>query len=225
MLYTREVEQLRRDVKVVDLNLMNHSWYIDYLRAAYPDLIRRSRDNVDAFVMQLVSWERDPALFQGNPARLRLINLTFNEMCQAFVTNELKVAPVYMTSDLLEKTPQNKEVTEWLIKTFQLVPRGLVFQLFADQDFHAPGEPGLQTRGLGDGTLSFEKDDVVKLKVLPVYTRMLFNRGRYLAAANQHSYAIDAYRQALKLDPDFEAAQLELGKSLEKVREAEIAKP
>jgi tetratricopeptide (TPR) repeat protein len=225
MIYTREVEQLRRDVKVVDLNLMNHSWYIDYLREAYPDLIRRSRDKVDAFVTQLVSWERDPALFQGNPARLRLINLTFNEMCQAFVTNELKVAPVYMTSDLLEKTPQNKEVTEWLIKTFQLVPRGLVFQLFADQDFHAPGQPGLQTRGLKDGTLSFEKDDVVKLKVLPVYTRMLFNRGRYLAAANQHSYAIDAYRQALKLDPDFETARLELGKSLEKVREAETAKP
>lgn len=225
MLYTREVEQRRRDVKVVDLNLMNHSWYIDYLRAAYPDLIQRSRDKVDAFITQLVLWERDPVSFQKSPARLQLINLTFNEMCQAFVTNELKVAPVYISSDLLEKTPQNKEVTEWLIKTFQLVPRGLVFQLFADQEFHAPGEPFLQTRGLADGSLSFEKDDVVRLKVLPVYARMLFNRGRYLAAANQHNYAIDAYRQALKLDPDFEAARLELGKSLEKVREAETAKP
>jgi tetratricopeptide (TPR) repeat protein len=227
MLYTREIEQRRRDVKVLDLNLMNHSWYIDYLRAAYPDLIQRSRDKVDAFITQLVLWERDPALFQNNPARLRLIDFTFKEMCQAFVTNELKVAPVYITADLLERTPQNKEVTEWLTKNYQLVPRGLVFRLFGDRDFHAPGEPFLQTRGLADGTLSFENDDVVRLKVLPVYTGMLVNRGRYLAAANLHRDAIDAYRQALKLDPDLAVAQQELAKSLKAVQAAETgnAKP
>ncbi|MEN3368986.1 MAG: hypothetical protein V7609_1129 [Verrucomicrobiota bacterium] len=225
MLYTREVEQRRRDVKAVDLNLMNHSWYIDYLRAAYPDLMQRSRDKVDAFVTQLVLWEHDPASFQRDPARLRVINFTFNELCQAFVTNELKVAPVYITTDLLERTPQNKEVTEWLIKKYQLVPRGLVFRLFEDQDYHAPGEPFLRTRGLADGTLSFEKDDVVRLKVLPVYTGMLVNRGRYLAAANQPAYAIEAYRQALKLDPDLEVARQELDKSLDKMRDAETTRP
>jgi hypothetical protein len=105
-----------------------------------------------------------------------------------------------------------------LIKTFQLVPRGLVFRLFADQDFHAPGEPALQTRGLADGTLLFEKDDVVRQKVLPVYTGMLVNRGRYFAAVNQHPYAIEAYRQALKLDPNLEVARQELDKSLKKTK-------
>ena len=50
----------------------------------------------------------------------------------------------------------------------------------------------LQTRGLADGTLRFEKDDVVNLKILPVYTTMLINRGRYLAAFNQHERAIAA---------------------------------
>lgn len=225
MLYAREVEERRRDVKIVDLNLLNHSWYIDYLRAAYPGLIERSRDKVDNFVAHLVPWEQDPKSYERDPTRLQKINSAFNEMCQAFVTNELKVAPVYITSDLLEKTPQNKEVTEWLIKTYQLVPRGLVFRLFADQDFHAPGEPSLQTRGLADGTLSFEKDDVVRLKVLPVYTGMLVNRGRYLAAANQHGSAVDAFRQALKLDPELDLARRELAKGLDKMREGETARP
>jgi tetratricopeptide (TPR) repeat protein len=225
MLYAQEVEKHRRDVKIVDLNLLNHSWYIDYLRAAYPDLMGRSHDKVDAFVSHLVRWEQDPKSYENDPTRLQKINSAFNEMCQAFVTNELKVAPVYITTDLLERTPQNKEVTEWLIKKYQLVPRGLVFQLFADQDFHAPGEPFLQTRGLADGTLSFEKDDVVRLKVLPVYTGMLVNRGRYLAAANQHDSAVDAFRQALKLDPELDLARRELAKSLDKMREGETARP
>ncbi|MEY2482582.1 MAG: hypothetical protein QOK24_1110 [Verrucomicrobiota bacterium] len=225
MLYTGEVEQRRRDVKIVDLNLLNHSWYIDYLRAAYPDLIQRSREKVDAFVTHLVRWENDPASYERDPARLRTINLTFNEMCQAFVMNELKMAPVYITSDLLDKTPQNKEVTEWLTEKYQLVPTGLVFRLFADQGLHLPGELSLQTRGLADGTLLFEKDDVVRLKVLPVYAGMLGNRGRYLAAANKHRDAVDAFRQALKLDPNLDVARRELAKSLDKIREAETSRP
>jgi hypothetical protein len=38
-----------------------------------------------------------------------------------------------------------------------------------DNEFHDPGEPHLQTRGLIDGTIRFADDDVVKLKVLPIY--------------------------------------------------------
>ncbi|PZR72991.1 MAG: hypothetical protein DLM73_11840 [Chthoniobacterales bacterium] len=225
MLYTREIEGLRRDVKVVDLNLLNHSWYLDYLTDAYPELMARSRQKVDAFTAQLVPWENDPASYESDPARLVKISSAFNEMCQAFVTNELKVAPVYITSDLLERTPQNKEVTEWLTRSYQLVPRGLAFRIFADQNFHAPSAPPLQTRGLTDGTLFFEKDDVFKLKVLPVYIGMLVNRGRYLAAASQHEYAIAAFRQALSLDPNLETARQELAKSLSRMRETGTAPP
>jgi len=225
LLYAREVEQRRRDVKVIDLNLLNRSWYLDYLRVAYPDLMLRSREKVEAFVTHLLPWERDPPSYEKNPALLEKINTTYNEMCQAFVTNELKVAPVYLTSDLLEKTPQNKEITEWLISKYQLVPRGLVFRLFGDQTFHAPGEPALQTRGLADGTLRFENDDVVMLKIRPVYTKMLTSRGRYLAAAGQHDYAVTAFRQALLLDPAYAIAREGLSQSESKLRQASPPPP
>ena len=34
MLYTREVEHLRRDVRVIDVNLLRRLWYFDYLKRA-----------------------------------------------------------------------------------------------------------------------------------------------------------------------------------------------
>ena len=57
-------------------------------------------------------------------------------------------------------------------------------------------------RGLADGTVRFAKDDVVNVKILPAYTRMLTNRGRYLALFNQHERAILAFKEALALDPN-----------------------
>jgi hypothetical protein len=218
MFYAQEVEERRRDVKVVDINLLRRSWYFDYLRHAYPGLIERSREKVDAFVENLKEWERDPGAFTRNQALTQRISAAFEEMIQSIVTNESKVAPVYITRDLLFADTVNGELTRWLTQNYQLVPQGLVFSLTGDQTFHDSPDLRLQTRGLADGTLRFEQDDVVNLKVLPVYTSMLFNRGRYLAVFNQHERAIAAFRQALALDPGLTAARQGLAESTAKLR-------
>jgi len=218
MFYAQEVEQRRRDVKTVDINLLRRSWYFDYLRHAYPGLIERSRDKIDAFVENLKEWERDPGAFTRNQALTQRISAAFEEMIQSIVTNESKVAPVYITRDVLFADTTNGELTRWLTQTYQLVPQGLVFNLAGDQSFHDPRDLHIQTRGLADGTLRFEKDDVVNLKVIPVYTSMLINRGRYLALFNQHDRASAAFRQALVLDPGLAAAQQGLAESTAKLR-------
>jgi Protein of unknown function (DUF2723) len=218
MFYAQAIEQRRRDVKVVDINLLRRSWYFDYLKRTYPDLIERSREKVETFVENLKEWERDPGAFARSPALTQRISAAFLEMIQAIVTNESGVAPVYMTSDLLSSDSVNGELTRWLTQKYQLVPQGLVFNLADDRGFHDSLDLHLQTRGLADGTLRFEKDDVVKIKVLPAYTRMLTNRGRYLELFNQHDQAATAFRQALALDPGLAPAQQGLADSTAKLR-------
>ncbi len=58
------------------------------------------------------------------------------------------------------------------------------------RQFYEPPHPALTFRGLDDGTLHFTDDDVVKVKVLPVYAAMSHNRGRYLAGFGCHQEAI-----------------------------------
>jgi tetratricopeptide (TPR) repeat protein len=218
MLYVQEVEQRRRDVKVVDVNLLRRPWYFDYLRYAYPDLVERSRDKIDAFTADLKAWERDPKLYAVDPVLNRRITALFQEMLQAMVTNENRIAPVYITSDVPFADKRDSELTKWINKTYQLVPEGLVFKLESDPTFHDSRDVRLVTRGLADGTLRFEKDDVVNLKVSPVYTTMLVNRGRYLALFNQHERAIAAFQQALTLSPDLALAKKGLEESRSKLR-------
>ena len=218
MFYAQEVEHRRRDVKIVDINLLRRSWYFDYLRHAYPGLIERSREKIDAFVENLKEWERDPGAFARNQSLTQRISEAFLQMIHSIVTNERNIAPVYVTRDLLFADSTNGELTRWLTQNYQLVPQGLVFNLAGDQSFHDSPDLRLQTRGLTDGTVRFEKDDVINLKILPVFTSMLINRGRYLASFNQHERAIEAFRQALALDPGLAAAQQGLAESTAKLR-------
>jgi tetratricopeptide (TPR) repeat protein len=218
MFYAQEIEQLRPDVKVVDINLLRRSWYFDYLKHAYPGLIERSREKIDVFVENLKEWERDPGAFARSPALTQRISTAFLEMIQSMVTNEGRVAPVYMTNDLLSSDSVNGELTRWLTQKYQLVPQGLVFNLAGGQGFDDSPDVHLQIRGLADGTLRFGKGDPVNVKVLPVYANMLINRGRYLALFGQHERAIAAFEQALALNPDLALARQGLTESEAKAR-------
>ncbi len=220
MFYAQEIEQRRRDVKVVDINLLRRSWYFDYLKHAHPDMIKRSREKIDPYVAILKQWEGDPAAFSRSRDLTQRISMAFLEMIQAIVTNEIKLAPVYITNDVLTADSLNSYLTRWIPQSYQLVPEGLVFNLTTDQSFHESPDPHLRIRGLTDGTVRFAQDDAANLKILPAYTRMLTNRGKYLASSNQHDRAILAFKEALALDPHFAAAQQGLAEST-----AKLAKP
>jgi hypothetical protein len=140
-------------------------------------------------------------------------------MLRSFVTEEGKLAPVYMTSEVMFHTAGSEAaLTAWLLRNFQPIPRCLVFELTTDSGFHDPGEIQLQTRGLADGTLRFEENDVVTTKVIPAYTQMLGQRGRYLAFFDQHDRAIVAFEEVLALDPNSKSAQLGLSESRKKLQ-------
>ena len=85
--YAQEIERRRRDVKIIDINLLRRSWYFDYLRRSYPEMVRRSQDKVDTFVAELRQWEHDPALYAKNAELTRRIANAFQELIYAsFVT-------------------------------------------------------------------------------------------------------------------------------------------
>ena len=199
MLYTREIEDLRPDIKAVDVLLLRRSWYFDYLRRAYPGMIARTQNEVDVYLAQLRNWEKDPDAYAHSAALTRQISEAFNTLLRSLVARELEVAPVYVTSEIYaNRDSVERDLTQWLNQNFQGVPKGLVFQLFRDGDFHDPGELQLKTRGLTGGIPRFEEDDVVKVKVIPAYRTMLENRALYLTHFDQPERAKAAREQALQ---------------------------
>ncbi|HKV41890.1 MAG TPA: DUF2723 domain-containing protein [Blastocatellia bacterium] len=207
MTYVREVELRRRDVVALDLNLLRHSWYYPNLEREYPELFQHSRSEVDAFLEDLRGWENDQVTYDTDPVLNRRINTRFTQMILAFVADRVKSAEVDLTEDMaLDFGQQNPELVRSLTATYQLVPNGLVFRLVPDRNFHEPASPRLVTRGLFDGSIAFDPDDVVEHKVVPAYLNMLVNRGRYLAAHGRHTEAIEAFEEALHFKADYPPA-------------------
>jgi Protein O-mannosyl-transferase TMEM260-like len=197
MLYTREIERRRLDINVVDVQLLRRSWYFEYLRHAYPDMIERLHDKVDVYLAQLKQWEKDPETYNNSAVLSEQITSAFDDLTHSLVSRELQVAPVYVTNEtFVVRKSRAVDFMRWLNRNFQGVPKGLVFQLFRDRDFHDPGELHLQTRGLTDKTMKFEKDDVVNVKVIPAYKAMLENRGLYLAHFGRQEQAAAAFAEA-----------------------------
>ena len=226
MLYFREIEHRRDDTVIIDVNQLRRSWYFDYLGRTYPGTIEQARDKVDAFLEDLRQWERDPNLYERDVTLNQRINSRFYEMILAFVTNHVRGAPVYVTLDIAaNREGPDSELTKALAASYQLIPQGLVFQVTPDRGFLQPANPQLLIRGLTDGTIQFEDEDVVKVKVLPVYVTMLYNRGRYLAANGRHEQAIESFKQALALQPSFSAPQQAINESLSAIRKGAINKP
>ncbi len=219
MLYCQAIEHRRQDAVVIDINQLRRSWYFDYLRRAYPATIEKANDQVNAFLEDLRHWEHDPDLYQRDGTLNQRISSRFNEMILAFVSNHIKSASVYLTLDVAgNREGQDAELTKSIAGSYQFVPQGLVFRLATDREFRDSANPKLLTRGLADGTISFEGDDVVTLKVLPVYVNMLYNRGRYLAAYGRHEQAIEEFKGSLNLNPGFTLAQQGLNESVNALR-------
>ena len=228
MLYVSDIEQQRRDVVAIDVNQLRRSWYFDYLNRTYPEVMERNRDTVAPFLEDLKSWEKDPEAYTKNSTLSARIDSRFRDMILALVSNQIRTAPVYITNDIItiysfiaEIQRRNKDAQasayhqdgSWIMPLcdmYTLVPQGLVFQFSTDREFREPARPALLTRGLADGTMRFEEDDVVKQKVLPVYLGMMVNRGRYLMAHGRREQAIEAFNEALQIDPQFEPARQSL---------------
>ncbi len=198
MLYTIEVAGERADVVAIDVNLLRRSWYVESMMARYPSPFAAAEPDVTVYLQDLRGWEADPDAYSRDGKLSERIDGRFRGMILALVAAHARVAPVYVTQELVVS---DGGLARAIGASWQAVPHGLVFRLYSDRAFHEPPDIALETRSLTDGSRRTESDDVVELKVRPVYSGMLVNRGLYLAVNGRHDQALVAANAALAIDP------------------------
>jgi hypothetical protein len=187
----QEVEGHRPDVTVVDGNLLRRSWYFDYLQRTRPKLLLGAREPVRLYLDDLRHWERDQALYK-RPDLNRRLTARFRGVLAAFVRVGLGSGPVYATQDIRGQADAVAALTD----RYTLVPRGLVLQLVRDRSFRDPPDVPVRLRGVTEGALRLEDDDVVRRAVLPAVVRMLTLRALYLDFYGRHERAREALEEA-----------------------------
>jgi hypothetical protein len=191
-----EVQHRRPDVVAVDGNLLRRSWYFDYLARRYPDLMRGAQEPVRLYLEDLRSWEHDRGRYAKGDLNLR-IESRFQAVIASLVRVASESGPVYTTQDIaLERNTSAR-----LARRYTFAPHGLAFRLYPDSRFHEPPTVPVRLRGVTDGGVRFERDDVVRQKVLPAIMRMLTLRAAYFGyygrevAARRASAEADRFRR------------------------------
>ena len=111
--YVQHVKGIRRDVTVIDKELLRRSWYLKELESRAPWLWRMCQAEVDAFARELDKFEH------GLPYDGGVIEARYTSMIRAFIVRGMQAHHVYVTPEIEQKYTQG----------FQRVPSGLAFLL------------------------------------------------------------------------------------------------
>ncbi len=177
--YMQGVENLRRDVIVVDQELLRRSWYLDQLERNHPELMSRVSDHTKAFREQVYKFEHD---IPYNPAD---IDFAYYGLINAFVDSNVAERPVFITS----------EIPEQVGKGYTRVPNHLLYRLASDSSYLPEKFPSYRFTPLPG------RIDYYTAKMHQLYAASLFDRGAYEHANGRDSIAKRYYDYAIGFDP------------------------
>lgn len=198
MRYAMDVEHQRPDVEAIHIGFLMRTRYYDELTRTMPLLARDSKKEMAEFAAMLPEFDRDPDHID-NP----LLNQKLDNVLLSMLTHHLARGPVYITYEIAASTnPRDASLRKQMGEKWDIVPRGLLIELVPGSKLGANVTfAPLQMRGVADGTIEYEDDDVVPTEIAPAYRTILLITGRYLALQKKFDQALLPYRAALDLDP------------------------
>jgi len=183
-LYFQFVKNVRRDVVVIDKELLRRSWYFNQLRTNYPWLVEKSQSEINAFLKELYKFEHDL------PYDASVIQARYIEMINSFIDKNIEIRPVYVTF----------EIEQEIGSKYQRVPEGLAFRLYKDREYHEMKPFDFKFRDI-------RKTNRLIRAIKQMYPMMLTNRGIYTAQHGRLAEAATYFDKALAFDPNFTEAK------------------
>jgi len=196
--YKQRVEGYRKDIVLVEKELLRRTWYLEQFRRWYPQTAKLSEGKMNTYLEQLELFESGS---NYNPA---LIQKRFIDMINSFIDNNYGKRPIYVTLEIL----QNEQDAD-IGAGYEKIPVGLAFRLEKGEKAKQVYTVNVDKFNLDlflKGPKNRNDNHLVKgIKDLTAYN--LTNLGRYALVNNQIDAARKAFRLAVRINPENEVAQ------------------
>lgn len=161
ILYIRYVENKRRDVVMIDKELLRRSWYFKYLNREYPWLIEDSKLEVKDYLKLLGDFEhnrlKDPNEIQRN----------FIRMIDSFIYKNISERPVYTTF----VNGYDRDIREIAPSLFR-IPHGLIFQFDSTESYTPFSYDSFDLSGIFDESVYKDKRTKILISNYPKMMRL-----------------------------------------------------
>ncbi|MBI5727693.1 MAG: DUF2723 domain-containing protein [Ignavibacteriales bacterium] len=136
--YLQHVENKRKDVSIIDKELLRRSWYYNQLERGNPGLLRGIAPDIQSFLTALKPFERSE-VFDA-----QLLETYYQRIMSGLVTTNVGKRPVYIGVELYEGEMQRGEFT--LPKGLTLVPDLFFFKVVKAGEYVPAPDPVFQIR-------------------------------------------------------------------------------
>jgi hypothetical protein len=136
--YYQFVENFRRDIAVVDKELLRRSWYYVELESKYPGLLDGIKNNIDPFLEALKPFERKEN-FDAN-----LLETLFRRLMTNLVATNINKREFYLGPEVVQNEMQKGEFV--LPEGYFIVPHLLMFKVTNDQKYISAPNPDFSIR-------------------------------------------------------------------------------
>ncbi len=136
--YFRNVEGFRKDVTIIDKELLRRSWYYNQLRTNYPKIISKVESDIQPFLAALKLFERDEN-FDSN-----ILERLYQNLMNRLVITNFDEHPYYIGPELFDNEMRNGQ---WALPPgYSLVPDLFLFKVVKTNDYVPAADPNFIIR-------------------------------------------------------------------------------
>ncbi|OGU13459.1 MAG: hypothetical protein A2X61_00535 [Ignavibacteria bacterium GWB2_35_12] len=189
--YMQKVEGYRKDIVLIEKELMRRTWYPKQFSLWYPEIAKKSEKEMNLYLEDLELFESE------QPYSRERIQQRFVNMFNSFIDQNYGKKPIYLTIDIITTDPD-------IGKDYEKVPQGFAFRLMkGDSIFPASFNSNKLTRFMksldhSEGHLVDGIRNTVAINIA--------NIGRYALYTKRPEEAEKAFRLALSIEPTNEVA-------------------
>lgn len=189
-LYYQHVLGERRDLRIVDIELMRRDWYLDQLEQWYPELTGPAAAELAAYRQLRDAWEHNPRQFEQDVSRVEALQTAYIAAINALIRTAAAQGEVHVSPD---QEPGVGMDYAWVPVglTFRLLPPGTAPPTLPDPGWDLTPFRGQWAR---------LPDDPAR-KVARSHSLMLQHRALYLAERGDPAAARAALDLAVQIDP------------------------
>ena len=125
--YFQNVDGLKKDVIVIDKELLRRSWYYNQLKRSYPDLFSGLEHEVKMFLEALEPFER------SDNYNSQLLESLFRQIMTKLVTTNIEKYNIYLAPEMVDIEMRKGEFT--LPPDYYLVPNLFLFKVVRTKEY------------------------------------------------------------------------------------------
>lgn len=126
--YLQHVENFRKDVAVIDKELVRRTWYFNQIKRNYPEIYQNSEYEIEAFIPELLKFERNQN-YNG-----QLLEEYFQKILSSFIVKNISHRPVYIGTEIATNELRNGKFR--IPDSLSVVPDLFLFKVTMDKNYH-----------------------------------------------------------------------------------------